>query len=122
MSEAWPIEIIRHILPLAREIDPDAFCKSRANERREKFLLRRRRIAMDKAVERLDPQNDDYQGVGWAYVAEDPDGEQVSVCAAGFPEDAAAWGLEQMDAGNSIRRVNPPPSDRSFEHTDREPS
>ncbi len=54
---AWPIEIIRQIIPLAREIDPDAFCKSRANERRQKFLLRRRRIAMDKAVVRLDPQN-----------------------------------------------------------------
>ena len=53
---AWPIEIIRQILPLAREIDPDAFCKTRANERRREFLLRRRRIAIDKAVERLDPQ------------------------------------------------------------------
>ena len=54
---AWPIEIIRQILPLAREIDPDAFRKTRANERRREFLLRRRRIALDKAVERLDPQH-----------------------------------------------------------------
>ncbi len=56
---AWPIEIIRQILPLAREIDPDAFRKRRANERRKNFLLRRRRIAMNKAVERLDPQNNE---------------------------------------------------------------
>ncbi len=54
---AWPIEIIRQIIPLAKEIDPDAFRIARSNERRRKFLLRRRRIAMDKAVERLDPQN-----------------------------------------------------------------
>ncbi len=56
MADAWPIEIIRQILPLAKEIDPDAFRKARANEGRRKFLLRRRRIAMKKAAARLDPQ------------------------------------------------------------------
>ena len=54
---AWPIEIIRQILPLAKEIDPDAFRKTRSNKRRREFLLRRRQIAMSKAVDRLDPQH-----------------------------------------------------------------
>ena len=64
----------------------------------------------------MERRSDDFLSrCGWAYVAEDPDGEQVSVCAAGFPEDAAAWGLEQMDAGNSIRRVEPHDKSGAFE-------
>ena len=51
---------------------------------------------------------------GWGYVSRRPDGDAVSVCANGFPNDAGEWMREQIEAGNTVRKLPAPTTEGNY--------
>lgn len=51
-----------------------------------------------------------FAGRGWKYISRDRAGLVVSVCGPGFPDTAAEWMREEIDAGNTVSTLLPPPA------------